>query len=256
MMIGKSKFRERRGERSFTLIETLVALTMMTTVILNVVGAQGSAIYNADYGRRITEAMWLAKGVMSKVEYRWHNQPLKELESSGNLKQQPFKEQEWNQPADSDYTYNLRIEEWKFPLFELLESGGPSDEEEGDSDGEGAGFPIKDLAKQFLGDHILKVAFVEVFWPEGARQNSVTLTYLLTNQRKMDEALLSQKAAYDSMMKAVAAEYSPKKKKKSIKTEAACKKNNTKNVWNKKDRKCRNAEGKEVFDFVKAKKKD
>tara|TARA_B100001094_G_C18109949_1_gene760572 strand:- start:90 stop:881 length:792 start_codon:yes stop_codon:yes gene_type:complete len=240
------------GEGSFTLVETLVAMIMMTMVIVNVVGTQGAAIYNADYGRRISQAMWLAKGVMSKVEYYWNTQELKKLGQEGKVSGRPFKGDDWPMAEDSDYTFNLTIEEFKFPLFDLLEKGGPGGDD--DSEKPSQGFPIKDIVKNILGDHILKLAHVEVFWPEGARQNSVSLVYLMTNQRKMDEALLAMRATYDQMMKAIKAEHSGKKKVK-IRTKAECQKIDSNNRWDTAKKICLDVDGKEVKRTVKAKPK-
>ena len=192
----------RAGERSFTLLETMIAMTILVTVMLHVSASQGNMVYNANYARRMTEAMWLARGVMAKVDYYWDYQEFKQLEQEGKLERAQFKEMEL--PEDTDYTYSLKIEEWKFPILELLQSGGFSTGEGEDKDAEApqeSPFPIKDILKQILGDHILKVAHVEVFWPEGAKEHSVTLTYLLTNQRQIDQHMASLQPTYDKMLK-------------------------------------------------------
>ena len=85
---------------------------------------------------------------------------------------------------DCDYKYSLLIEDWPLPFIELI-SGIGGEEEDGEKN------PmlemIKAKVKDVIGDVLLKVAQVEVSWPEGSRKNSVELTYLLTAQRKADE---------------------------------------------------------------------
>ena len=36
------------------------------------------------------------------------------------------------------------------------------------------------------GDDLMKLAHVEVFWPEGVRRGSTQLTYALTNEKSLD----------------------------------------------------------------------
>ena len=45
---------------------------------------------------------------------------------------------------------------------------------------------IKEQLKSRLGEELLKVAYLEVFWPEGSKKGSVELAYLLTNQQNLD----------------------------------------------------------------------
>lgn len=192
------------GERSFTLLETMMAMTIMVTVILHVASAQGNMIYNADYGRRITEAMWLARSLMAKVDYHWAYREFKDLDQK--IERKKFGE-EMGLPEDNDYTYSIHIAEWKFPILELLQNGGLGSSEDGPP--QESAFPIKDALKGILGDHILKVAHVEVFWPEGAKEQSVQLSYLLTNQRKVDEYLRGQGRTYKDMLKKIDQEMNP-----------------------------------------------
>ena len=64
--------------------------------------------------------------------------------------------------------------------------------EGGDAAG-GAGDLIKQQIESVLGDTILKLAHVEVFWLEGAVKNSTTLTLLLPNIRAVDKQIVAMK---------------------------------------------------------------
>ena len=58
---------------------------------------------------------------------------------------------------------------------------------------------IEGVLKEIFKDGMFKIAHVEVFWPEGARRNSVTLTYLLTNQRALNQAIFAKKEVYKKL---------------------------------------------------------
>lgn len=180
----------RRGtERSFTLIETIIALGLLTFLVLEVASVQGNAIFFVEYGRNVVQASALAQRVMSQVEYQWSFRDFKQMEQDGNVKEQAFEDM-------PDFKFSLEIKEWKLPLIDML-AGGKEDE---DGKTTGGNPMIKAAAAQVLGSDMLKTVFVEVFWTEGAKRNSTTLTYLLTNQKKVDEAIgqlkaLSQAAA-------------------------------------------------------------
>jgi hypothetical protein len=100
------------------------------------------------------------------------------------------------------FTYSYEIRESKIDLVDILakNAGGGSDEEnQANSSGKenpsagGMGNFLKDAISQAMGDEILKFARVEVFWPEGAVENSVDLAMLLPNMRKLDEVIASLK---------------------------------------------------------------
>lgn len=167
----------RYGEQSFTLIETVIALGLMVTVIFEVAGVQGNAIYFSEFERNVTKATWIAKGLMSKIEYEWNTRPFTELKDL-NVTEREFED-------DKGYTYAISIEEWKLPLLDLLTGGASGDEAAENPQGD----MIKAYVEKIFGDEVLKIAHVEVFWPEGAKKDSVALTTLLTNQKKLDELI-------------------------------------------------------------------
>lgn len=184
-------FDRQIGERSFTLVETLVALGLLTVLILQVSTVQGKAIYFSEYGQNLTQGSWLAKRLMAQVEYFWYAKQLEELEGIV-VKEKKFED-------FPNFSYNLDIREWKLPLINMV-TGGNSDQPNPTAD------LVKEQVQQIFGDHILKIAHVEVFWGEGAVKESTDLTLLLTNQRKIDETIATLEATAQ-------AQQSPKKKK-------------------------------------------
>lgn len=184
----KKLLRIKPGERSFTLIETVIALGVMVAVIFEISNVQGNAIYFSEYERNVTKASWLGKGIMSKIEYEWATRDFSEFEFKESEK--PFEGEE-----NKEFTYTVEIAEWKLPLMSLIGGGG-----DGKSDTDGDGVEevqtsdgqtdaIRSQIEGIFGDDILKIARVEVFWPEGAQRNSIALSLLLTNQKKLDEQI-------------------------------------------------------------------
>lgn len=173
-----------RGEQSFTLIETMVALGLLTTLILQVATVQGKALYFSDYGQNLTQGMWLAKRLMSQVEYFWYDKQLEELEGIA-IKDKQFED-------FPNFSYNLDIREWKLPLLNIIAGGGD------DSQPDPTTSLIKEQVNQIFGEHILKIAHVEVFWGEGAVRESTDLTFLLTNQKKIDETIATLQATVNA----------------------------------------------------------
>jgi type II secretory pathway pseudopilin PulG len=192
-------YRHNRSEASFTLLETIIAIAIMTTVILELVSSQGNMVYFSNYTRRVDEATFLAKRLMSEVEYNWSFRDFSEIKA--DVSNERFEGVE-------DYTYSLSIKDWKFPFLQILT--GQKGDLDGGEDSEAAPDPmggiIEDMLTKVLGKEILKIAHVEVFWPEGAKQNSVTLTLLLTNQRKVDEEIVTKLApAWEKFQKELTA---------------------------------------------------
>lgn len=186
-----------RGEHSFTLIETMVALGLLTTLILQVATVQGKALYFSDYGQNLTQGMWLAKRLMSQVEYFWYDKQLEELEGV-SVKEKKFED-------FPNFSYNLDIREWKLPLLNIIAGGGDDSQPDPTTD------LIKEQVNQIFGDHILKIAHVEVFWGKGAVRESTDLTFLLTNQKKIDETIATLQATISA---ATAKKQTSKKAKK------------------------------------------
>ena len=179
-----------RNESSFTLLETVIALGLMVTIILEVANVQGTSITFGENNRNISQASWLANAVLSKVEWYSKFYEFKELDYEG-------KDLKFNEdlcPMDPKYgacefKYNLKIEEFPLPIVSLF-----SQQISGGDDTSGVSDQLEKQIKEFLGDEIIKIAHVEVFWPEGSRRGSVEMSYLITNQKKLDEEIFKQKA--------------------------------------------------------------
>ncbi|RZA15278.1 MAG: hypothetical protein EOP10_26665 [Proteobacteria bacterium] len=202
----KYPVKRKSAEYSFTLLEVIIATGLLVAVVLQVAGGQGSLLEITDYSKKATEATWLAKRVMSRVEANYMNYPLKDLDET-RIKEAAF--DDFKDTNDNDFKYSLTIEEWKLPLIDFLTGGGGKSDEEkeedkdnGKADSAISGIPgLETMVNQIFDGHMMKTAHVEVSWPEGARRNSVSLIYLLTNQKKLDEYLLTKVNTWDQIRK-------------------------------------------------------
>ncbi len=195
-------YKTNRGQRSFTLIETVVALSLVTFLVIEVAGVQGNSVVFSEYSRNVTQASWLARRVMAQIEYYYRTKPFLDL---------IHEEKDAKFEDNTEYTYSIDIKEWKFPFIQLLQStlgGGGGDGDKNDTKAERAKSSDKGMAQileqvvtQIFGkEPIFLMANVNVYWPEGAARGSTQLTYLLTNQAKLDESIGSMKSIWDKMM--------------------------------------------------------
>jgi Tfp pilus assembly protein PilV len=102
---------KKTAQSSFTLIETMIALALMVVIILEVSVVQGRAISFSAYERKVTQAAWLAKGILSHLEYKWHNFELKDVKAEFKDEKIPEELCKADPLFDCDYKYNLTIEE-------------------------------------------------------------------------------------------------------------------------------------------------
>jgi len=156
----------KQKQASFSLIETMVAIGILATLILNINGIQGNAIVFNQYSRNMTKAIWLAKRIMSQVEHDYMTTSSFRALSQKKISDGRFED-------EADFSYKLRFVDWNLDIAKLL--GGNN------SVMEGAGSMVSQTVKNYFKDGFFKIAVVEVLWGDGAKQNSMSLSYLLAN---------------------------------------------------------------------------
>lgn len=179
----------RAGEQSFSLFETMIAIGMLAVVMLQVSSIQGQVVYSLEYGQNLSKGIWLAKGLVAKLEYEWATRDFSELELA--LVDQKIQDPLWGEGAASlyqDFSYDLTSREWKLPLLGFLAGGEGG---AGGTSGAGASPLVAEQLKAVFGDHVMKIATVEVYWPEGARRASTSLSMLLVNQKALDTQIMT-----------------------------------------------------------------
>jgi hypothetical protein len=195
---GTSVAAARPNERSFSLVETVVAVALIAFLIVEMSGVNGNAINFADYSRKAMQASYLAKRLLAQVEYQasWRT-PLKDIAT--NEKERGFEDA-------PDFKYDLSIEPLPNSLdlmFKILSGGllgGDKDKADGEADDKGGMGAMLDQMKGMIetavGEEPIWIAKVSVSWPEGARRSSVDMAMVITDIKKLETTLvpLLQKA--------------------------------------------------------------
>jgi hypothetical protein len=177
------------------LIETVIALGLIAAIILEVASVQGNAIYFSGYGRNVTQAIGIARQMLSQVEL-----DAQSAEAFKDLLNRKYDE-DFKAEGLKDYRVNLTVKEWKLPLTEILSGGLKGDQDKESDDGEnqkdGMGDALAPIIEQVFGDDpVLLIAKVEVSWPEGVHRGNIESALLLGNMQKVNEAILRLGAQY------------------------------------------------------------
>lgn len=190
MKDSQRQFVLKAKERSFSLLETMVAVSLVALLMVEVSGVQGNSIAFNEYGRKVLQASYLAKRIMSQIEYNASiRSPIKEI--ALNEKDKPFEDA-------PEFTYSVKIEPLPHALdlmFKILSGGmlgGDDKDSDSDKKDSGAGAmlaQIKPMIEQSVGDEPIWIANVEVSWPEGARRGSTSLAMMITDNKKLEDAV-------------------------------------------------------------------
>lgn len=190
--LAAQRFWVRRGEQSFSLFETVIAVGMLAVVFLYVSGIQGQVIYSLEYSQKLSTGLWIARGLMSKIEHEWDTEDFSQMDR--DTKEESIDERDFGSDARKaleGYTYAISIKEWELPLLSFLTGEDSSIED-------GSGDMITQQINAIFNGHMMKLAKVEVFWPEGALRASTSLTTLLVNQKAVDQQIIVLKSPADS----------------------------------------------------------
>ncbi len=106
------------GHDGFTLLETMIAITIMVISFAAILTIQSSSIEATAKAKEMTVIAMLARNAINEAELEIKGKTFTELkkEENGNF-DEPFEE----------YTWVKKIEEVKFPDFVSLATGGGSD---------------------------------------------------------------------------------------------------------------------------------
>ncbi len=164
----------------------------LTEAVVEVTGVHGNAIFFNDYNRKVLQASYLAKRIMTEVEYNATiRSPLKDMVANETGK--PFED-------FPDFTYNLKIEalphalDLMFKIFSGGMLGGDDKDKDSNEEGKGSGAAgmleqMKSVIQQSVGDDPIWVASVQVSWPEGARRNQTDLAMVITDVKKLEDTV-------------------------------------------------------------------
>lgn len=189
-MSGKFPYGSRRGERSFSLLETIVAVSLVAILMVEVSGVHGNSIAFNQYGRKVLQASYLAKRIMSQIEYQSTiHSPLKDIAIPE--KDKPFEDA-------PDFSYSVVIEplphaiDLMFKIFSGGMAGGKDKDDKDGDDKDGASAileQIKGVINQSVGEDPIWIAKVEVSWAEGARKETTSIAMILTDVKKLEDSV-------------------------------------------------------------------
>lgn len=156
--------RKKRRSSGFTLLEVMIAITIMTVALGAILTSQSGGIIRTIKTKDFNTAGWLAHRVMVEQEHLLEGRPFNEIEKeeTGEFKEDQFKRYKWKR----------EVRELKFP-----------DIAQGGREGEGVPEPLRLMAKvitKFLNNAIREMA-VTIVWNYAGSDQTLTLTTYLVD---------------------------------------------------------------------------
>lgn len=162
--MGRLRGVAKKAQAGFTLLEIMIAITIMTVAFGAILTSQGSSIVLATKTKEVSVAGWLAHDIMIRSEHLMEGKPFGELktEEAGQFPE-PYQK----------YTWKREVREPKFPDFGQLSQG---------KEGEPVQEIVLNFAKmitKYLNDSVRELT-VTVSWQHaGGEQHIVVSTYLV-----------------------------------------------------------------------------
>jgi len=151
-----------RSQRGFTLLEIMIAITIMTVAFGAILTSQSGSIHHTIKAKEMNIAGWLARDLMVRSEHIMEGKPFSELkdEETGRF------------PAPyNNYSWKREVREMKFPDISIPQKDGQT----------GVLESVRLLAKmltKFFNDSVREMV-VTVSWPRGEGEQELTLTTYL-----------------------------------------------------------------------------
>ncbi|OFZ79339.1 MAG: hypothetical protein A2583_00915 [Bdellovibrionales bacterium RIFOXYD1_FULL_53_11] len=159
-----------RPGAGFTLLETVIALAIMTVAFSAILMVESASLSTAEKARRMNTVSMLAKNLMAETELKMEGKKFNELkeEEAGEFKA-PFEE----------YTWKRKIKEIKFPNLGV---GGSGKSGEGDDAG-GMNAAAEKLAKLMATNlsKAVREVTVSVVWKKGGGEQSFSVSTYWVN---------------------------------------------------------------------------
>lgn len=157
------------SQAGFTLLETLIAITIMTLAFASILMVQSNAIQSSARAKQMNVVAMLAKNVMVQSELEIEGKTFDEVKKEHT---EQFKE------PFQDYTWTRIIKEIEFPSLGASGGGGGGANGGGASDDAGQDQMSEQLTKlvtQFFSKAVREVT-VTVSWKQGKGEKSFSLS--------------------------------------------------------------------------------
>lgn len=160
-----------RNEHGFTLIESLLAISILSIVAVQILNVQSSSISVTQSSRDNMRATWAMRSALSQIEYALDALGPKGLPRDGTFA--------WS--LDPAFTTTVKVEDTPLEASRLLSTamklgGAAAPGGEDDEDGEGAAGGFKEIG-QMLDSQVPKDMYrtvnVVVSWKEGDTTRSI-----------------------------------------------------------------------------------
>lgn len=153
-----------KRQTGFTLLEIMIAITIMTVAFGAILTSQSGSIHHTIKAKEMNIAGWLARDLMVQSEHLMEGKPFSELkdEETGRFPA-PFERFGWKR----------EVRELKFPEISLPKKEGQT----------GVLESVRLLAKmmtKFFNDSV-KELVITVTWPRGEGEEQLTLTTYLVD---------------------------------------------------------------------------
>jgi prepilin-type N-terminal cleavage/methylation domain-containing protein len=162
-----------RNESGFTLIESLLAISILSIVAVQILNVQSSSISVTQNSRDNMRATWALRSAISQIEYA-----LDALGPKGLVREASFP---WS--LDPAFTTIVKVEDTPLEASRLLmtamklggaASAGPEGEDEGDGKDAAGGFKeIGQMLDSQVPKDMYRTANVVVSWKEGDSTRSI-----------------------------------------------------------------------------------
>lgn len=165
----------KRNNKGFTLLEVLIAVSIMTIATVSILLSESNAINVSIKAKYLNTAVMLAKNMMVESEITFKGRAFSELPKEKEaVFEAPFK----------DYKWKREIKEVKFPSLQAL-GGGEGDKESENSSSKGsepsAALIMSNITK-FINESFREIT-ITIFWEINGKEYKYTITSYLLDEK-------------------------------------------------------------------------
>ncbi|MBC7692457.1 MAG: type II secretion system protein [Methylotenera sp.] len=160
-----------RSNSGFTLLETMIAMTIMLMAFASILMVESSSVRTSAKAKQMNVVAMLARNEMVKFENDFEGKPFAEVkkDETGQFK-----------PPFQDYTWVHTVREMKFPAMNMSGGGGTAKSgTSGDKVDTGGTDQIAELLTKLITQYFsdaIREATVTIKWKRGASEQSFSVS--------------------------------------------------------------------------------